>query len=74
MSLMGKLEGEIEIKSSVDKFHEVLSRRPHHVSNITPEKVQACDLHEGDFGTSGSVIAWSYVHGKLTTVLLLNLQ
>ncbi|KAE8076308.1 hypothetical protein FH972_014970 [Carpinus fangiana] len=62
MSLFGKVEGDVEIKASAEKFHEVFSGRPHHVSNVCPDKVQGCALHEGDWGNEGSVIYWDYVH------------
>jgi hypothetical protein len=64
MTLFGKVEGDAEIKAPAEKFHEVISGRPHHISNVTPEKVQGCALHEGDWGVEGSVICWNYVHGK----------
>jgi hypothetical protein len=65
MSLFGKVEGDVEIKASAEKFHEVFSGRPHHVSNVCPDKIQGCALHEGDWGNEGSVIYWDYVHGNL---------
>ncbi|KAL5553454.1 hypothetical protein UlMin_040855 [Ulmus minor] len=35
---------------------------PHHISNAACERIQGCDLHEGDFGTVGSVVIWNYNH------------
>ncbi|KAK1380597.1 Kirola [Heracleum sosnowskyi] len=60
--LTGKLVSKTKIVSSGDVFHELWSSTPHHVANISPEKVQGCDLHEGDFGKAGSIICWRYVH------------
>lgn len=65
MSITGQLETDVEIKASAKKFHEVFSCRPHHVANICPDKIHGVDLHEGDWGNSGSVISWRYLHGKL---------
>ncbi|XP_062146193.1 MLP-like protein 31 [Alnus glutinosa] len=62
MTLFGKVEGDVEIKAPAEKFHEIFSGRPHHISNVTPEKIQGCALHEGDWGVEGSVIYWNYVH------------
>ncbi|KAM7463430.1 hypothetical protein LguiA_031551 [Lonicera macranthoides] len=62
MGLTGKLVGQKEIKSSGDLFHELFRHKPHHLSNITPTKVQGCDLHEGEWVTVGSIIFWNYVH------------
>ncbi|CAM8942849.1 unnamed protein product [Rhodiola kirilowii] len=61
-SLVGKLEGELEIKSKAEDFHDVFSARPHHISNVSPGNIQGCGLHEGDWGTPGSTIVWDYVH------------
>jgi len=64
MTLFGKMEAEVEIKVSAEKFHDIFSCRPHHISNMSPAKIQNVDLHEGEWGKPGTVICWSYVHGK----------
>ncbi|KFK41516.1 hypothetical protein AALP_AA2G139700 [Arabis alpina] len=61
-SLVGILETEVEIKASAGKFHHMFTGRPHHVSNATPDNIQGCDLHEGEWGKVGSIIFWNYVH------------
>ena len=61
-SKIEKLEADVEINVSPVKFHEYFTRRPHHISNVSPGKIQGCDLHDGDWGTVGSVIYWNYVH------------
>ncbi|CDP00800.1 unnamed protein product [Coffea canephora] len=45
-----------------DVFHDVLSKRPHDLATITPEKVQGFTLLGGDLGTVGSKICWHYTH------------
>ncbi|KAL9231105.1 hypothetical protein vseg_006368 [Gypsophila vaccaria] len=60
MGVTGKLMIEVDIKSSGDVFHELLGNNPHQVSDIIPDKVHACDLHEGDFGKPGSTVQWDY--------------
>ncbi|KAL2494380.1 Polyketide cyclase/dehydrase and lipid transport superfamily protein [Forsythia ovata] len=62
MGLTGKLIAQIEFKHGGDVFHELFKHKPHHISNIIPEKVQGCDLHEGEFGKVGSKIQWRYTH------------
>ncbi|GAB4828755.1 hypothetical protein Ancab_040611 [Ancistrocladus abbreviatus] len=63
--LKGKLIAEFELRSSGDLFHEMFSSKPHHVKHISPHHIQGCDLHEGQFGTQGSVISWNYaIDGK----------
>ncbi|KAL5761021.1 hypothetical protein ACOSP7_019525 [Xanthoceras sorbifolium] len=68
MSLTGQLETDIEIKAPADKFHDVFSCRPHHMSNVTPEHIQGCDLHEGEWGKVGSIIFWNYMHDGVAEI------
>lgn len=67
-ALTGKLEIDVEIKASPKQFHGLISEKPHRVHQTCNDKIQGCELHEGDWGTVGSVIAWKYVHGKLVTL------
>ncbi|XP_055801810.1 kirola-like [Solanum dulcamara] len=62
MSLEGKLVSHINIKCDGDIFHDVYRQRPHHLSSMCPDKVQNVDVHEGEWGTIGSVNFWSYTH------------
>lgn len=64
MGLHGKLIAAIEFKAGGDVFHEIIRHNPEHFSKATPEKVHGCELHEGQFGHAGSIICWSYTHGK----------
>ncbi|PON94454.1 Major latex protein domain containing protein [Trema orientale] len=61
-NLYGKLETDVEIKASANKFHDIFKHRPHHISNVSTDKIQGCDIHEGEWGTVGSVIYWNYFH------------
>ncbi|KAH0681799.1 hypothetical protein KY289_019551 [Solanum tuberosum] len=58
--LTRKLVSEIEIKSDGDVFHEIFRYRPHHISSMCPDKIQNVDIHEGEWGTVGSVIFWNF--------------
>ncbi|XP_049407726.1 MLP-like protein 28 [Solanum stenotomum] len=60
MGLKGKLISETEIKGCKDLFHEMFCEKPHHLPNVVPQTIQAVDLHEGDWGTVGSVVNWNY--------------
>ena len=62
-SKLEKLETDVEINASPVQFHEYFTRRPHHISNVSSDKIQGCDLHEGEWGNVGSVIYWNYFHG-----------
>ncbi|XP_022776426.1 MLP-like protein 28 [Durio zibethinus] len=68
-SLIGKVETDVELKASAEKFHDMFCNRPHHISNASSDKVQACSLHEGDWGKEGSIICWNYVHDGEAKVL-----
>ncbi|KDP38075.1 hypothetical protein JCGZ_04718 [Jatropha curcas] len=76
MALTGKLEADVEIKASADKFHDVFGSRPHHVKHATPHNIKGCELHDGEFGKEGSVVFWNYVHdggfGKEGSVVFWN--
>lgn len=63
-NLVGKLEADVEIKSSAEKFHHMWAGRVHDLPKATPDKIQNCELQEGDWGKVGSVVIWSYVIGK----------
>lgn len=73
MALAGKLEKVIETKAPAEKFHEVFSCKPHHLPNVSPEKIQGFQMHEGSCGAAGSVINWNYVLGewKLNTLTII---
>ncbi|WMV22950.1 hypothetical protein MTR67_016335 [Solanum verrucosum] len=62
MSLKGKLVSEINIKCDGDVFHEILRHKPHHMSSICPDKIQNVNIHEGEWGTVGSVSSWNFTH------------
>ncbi|CAH2049013.1 unnamed protein product, partial [Thlaspi arvense] len=62
MSLKGKMVRQVAIKSNGDVFHEIFRHRPHHISNMSPDNIQGCDLHQGNWGTVGSVVFWNYTH------------
>ncbi|GMI75188.1 MLP-like protein 28 [Hibiscus trionum] len=58
----GKLEVDVEIKASPEQFHDMFTNKPHHVHHTCNDKIQGCDLHEGEWGKVGTIINWSYVH------------
>ncbi|KAL3831053.1 hypothetical protein ACJIZ3_019855 [Penstemon smallii] len=55
-----KLTAQLAFKAGGDVFHHLLANRPKHLSNVSPGKIQGCDLHQGEFGNNGSIIQWSY--------------
>ncbi|KAF7827655.1 MLP-like protein 43 [Senna tora] len=57
-----KLESDVHLNASAEQFHDVYCSRTHHIGNVCPEKVQGVDIHEGEWGTEGSIICWNYVH------------
>lgn len=73
MALSGKLEADLEVKVSAETFHDIFSCRPHHISNMSPAKIQQVHLHEGDWGKVGTVVVWSYVHGTAVASLYIHI-
>lgn len=71
MAPKGKLEANVEIKSPPSKFHEMFHKRPHHISNASGDKVQGCELHEGNWGEVGSVVCAKYFHGLFSSFFFL---
>ena len=69
MDLSGKMVRQVEILSDGDVFHEIFRYRPHHISEMSPDNVQGVNLHEGDWGTVGSVISWNYTIGMSPCLL-----
>ncbi|XP_057781599.1 kirola-like [Salvia miltiorrhiza] len=60
MGLHGKLISAVEYKAGGDVFHELFRYKPENISIMSPDKIQGCDLHEGQFGHVGSIICWRY--------------
>ncbi|XP_062111038.1 MLP-like protein 43 [Humulus lupulus] len=59
--LCGKLETNVEIKAPAEKFYHIFKHTPHNVHNLT-ENFHGCEVHEGEWGTEGSIICWDYFH------------
>ncbi|KAK8627599.1 hypothetical protein V6N13_135207 [Hibiscus sabdariffa] len=57
-----KMEVDVEIKASPEQFHDMFANKPHHVHHTCYDKIQGCELHEGEWGKVGTVVNWSYVH------------
>ncbi|KAG6599890.1 MLP-like protein 31, partial [Cucurbita argyrosperma subsp. sororia] len=62
MSLLGKVEADIEMKAPASKLFEIIHKNPHHLSNVSGDKVEGVKLHEGEWGKVGSIINWNYYH------------
>lgn len=63
--LPDRLIAQIAFKAGGDVFHEILAKKPKHLAKVIPNKVQDCELQQGQFGTAGSVIHWTYTLGIL---------
>ncbi|KAG6582122.1 MLP-like protein 43, partial [Cucurbita argyrosperma subsp. sororia] len=62
MALYGKLEIDVEIRASAKKFHEIIYQKPHHISKVSSDKIQGCELHEDEWGKLDTILYWHYVH------------
>ncbi|KAK2635474.1 hypothetical protein Ddye_030266 [Dipteronia dyeriana] len=64
MDLAGKLEVDVELKASGDEFYKIFSNQVHQMPTAS-SRIQAVDLHEGDWETPGSIKLWKYtIDGK----------
>nr|XP_007148875.1 hypothetical protein PHAVU_005G021600g [Phaseolus vulgaris]ESW20869.1 hypothetical protein PHAVU_005G021600g [Phaseolus vulgaris] len=61
-SQLQKIETKIHIKASAKQFYDVFCNRPHHIANMSPQKVKSIQIHKGEWGTEGSIISWNYTH------------
>ncbi|KAF7827664.1 MLP-like protein 28 [Senna tora] len=59
---VSRVEADVPIKATAEQFHDVFCSRTHHIANVCPEKVQGVEIHDGEWGTEGSIICWNYVH------------
>ncbi|KAI9074489.1 hypothetical protein K1719_028157 [Acacia pycnantha] len=59
--LLGKIEVDVHIDASADKFHGMLSSKPHLMSNISPANVQRVSA-DANWGKLGSFLTVYYVH------------
>ncbi|KAF5793970.1 putative Bet v I/Major latex protein [Helianthus annuus] len=62
MALSGTMVKQVTIMSDGDVFHEIFRYRPHHISEMSPDNIKGVNLHEGEWGTVGSVIEWDFFH------------
>ncbi|KAK8713084.1 hypothetical protein V6N13_148310 [Hibiscus sabdariffa] len=63
-ALINKLEAIIEMKASPEQFYDMLANKPHHLHHACSDKIQGCDLLEGQWGKVGSIIRWRLVLRK----------
>ncbi|GLT78408.1 hypothetical protein SLA2020_499450 [Shorea laevis] len=71
MAVHYKLEVYVPINAPADKFYDVFKIRPHHLPNISTQRLQNCQLHGGgiwDTHGHGSIKTWTYsIGGKTET-------
>ncbi|XP_010044193.2 MLP-like protein 28 [Eucalyptus grandis] len=67
MAVRGKLEVEVDLKSSADQFYGFFRSTPHHLPNACTD-VHAGEIHEGEWHSEGSIRKWTFsVEGKKET-------
>ncbi|XP_031384960.1 MLP-like protein 328 [Punica granatum] len=68
MAIEGKVEAELELKSTPDMYFKRLKSEIHHAPNASSDKIHAIEVHEGDWETPGSVKLWTYtIDGRKET-------
>ncbi|KAF8040160.1 hypothetical protein BT93_B2400 [Corymbia citriodora subsp. variegata] len=67
MAVRGKMEVEVDLKSSADQFYGFFRKTPHHLPNACTD-LHAGEIHEGEWHSGGSIRKWTYsVGGKKET-------
>ncbi|XP_022987080.1 MLP-like protein 34 [Cucurbita maxima] len=63
MSLVGKLESEIEVHAPAHRFYRFFKHEISHVVNVCPKLIQKIKVHNGDWKDHchGSIKVWNYV-------------
>ncbi|KAF7827619.1 MLP-like protein 28 [Senna tora] len=60
MSHLGKVETDVHINASAEKFHELMSSKPHHIGNVS-SVVNSVEMDQGEWGKVDSILLWNYV-------------
>ncbi|KAL4364085.1 hypothetical protein GQ457_04G009230 [Hibiscus cannabinus] len=69
LALKSKLEADVEIQAPPEQFfHMLVSYKLRDVQHTCNDKIQRCDLQQGEWGKVGTIIDWSYVHDGETKV------
>ncbi|XP_015887035.2 MLP-like protein 31 [Ziziphus jujuba] len=61
MSLVQKQETDIEVKASANKMFDIWKDKPYQIPDAVPDKLQSCELQEGEWGKVGSVLSWTHI-------------
>ncbi|XP_062109601.1 MLP-like protein 28 [Humulus lupulus] len=67
MAQIAKLEVQLEIKSSAEKFFEIFSCKQHLIPKMCPEIIKDIKVIKGDWKSVGSIKEWSYIAGSAET-------
>ncbi|KAI4357632.1 hypothetical protein L6164_001569 [Bauhinia variegata] len=60
MACVERVGTNVELKSTAEKFFKRLTSEIHHAPAASSEKVHSVEVHEGDWGTHGSVKLWKF--------------
>ncbi|OWM86188.1 MLP-like protein 328 [Punica granatum] len=67
-ALHGRLQKDIDLKSSADQYYRMWRKESHKIPTATTQNIQAVALHEGDWHDHGAIKIWNYtVEGKSGT-------
>ncbi|XP_016513221.1 kirola isoform X1 [Nicotiana tabacum] len=60
MGIKGKLIASMEVKCEGHSVHDIFHVNTHHIPNISPNKINVFEIHEGEIGKVGSVVSTKY--------------
>ncbi|OMO99745.1 hypothetical protein COLO4_13109 [Corchorus olitorius] len=61
-SLIGKEGIDIELNAPAKKFFDMICNTPNQVSDASADNIQKVAALNGDFGSTGSIVCWNYIH------------
>ena len=68
--ILAKMEVQVEIKSSAQRFYDIFRSKQHLLPKICPDMEKDVKVIKGDWESVGSIKQWSYVAGILWLLLI----
>lgn len=60
MAQIAKMDVQVEIKASADKFYEIFLSKGYLLPKMCPNVIKDLQVIQGDWGSVGSVKQWTY--------------
>lgn len=71
MAEIARLEAQVEIKSSAEKFYGFFRNNMHHLVQMFPKNIKSFQLLDGDDIRAGSLTHWKYDLGEILYLVII---